>query len=137
MDINNKNIVIFDGVCNLCNLSVKILLKLDYKKSLFYSPMQGRTTKELGIYQEKLTEKEQSILYKKSNSEIIYSRSDAIIEILNDLYPFGFIFKLFKIIPHFLRDELYKYIAKNRYKIFGKKEQCMIPSEDIKARFLP
>lgn len=137
MDINKKNIVIFDGVCNLCNLAVKILLKLDYKKSLYFSAMQGKTTKELGINQDILSEKEQSILYKKANSEIIYSRSNAVIEILNDLYPFGFIFKAFKIIPHNLRDELYKLIAKNRYKIFGKKDQCMIPTDDTKARFLP
>jgi predicted DCC family thiol-disulfide oxidoreductase YuxK len=136
LEINNKNIVVFDGVCNLCHYSVELLLRLDSKKILSFTSLQGETVKQLDIHQERLALEEQSILYKRKNSEVLYYRSDAIIEILKDLFSLGFIFSIFKLIPRFIRDGIYRYIAKNRYKLFGKKETCRIPTEEEKSRFL-
>lgn len=132
-----RNVVIFDGVCNLCNRAVDILIRLDRKAILSFAPMQGETAKEIGIHQERLAESEQSILYLKKQDDIVFYRSDAVIEIITDLFWWGKIVKVFKILPRFMRDGLYRWVAKNRYTFFGKRDTCRLPTKEEAARFLP
>jgi predicted DCC family thiol-disulfide oxidoreductase YuxK len=127
-------VILFDGVCNLCNASVQFVIKRDKKKQFFFASLQSRYAKE-NLPSEFSDEAAlQSIVLKDDDK--IKTKSSAVLTIaksLSGLWPALFIFI---IIPKFLRDWVYDFIARNRYKWFGKKDQCMIPSTELKSRFL-
>lgn len=129
----SEKIVFFDGVCNLCNEAVDRIISNDYKKQLKVAPLQGETaTKYLNSYQIKNLD---SLIFYEDGD--IFEKSTAALRIARYLdYPWGAL-SLFVIVPAFLRDPLYSLIAKNRYRLFGKKETCRLPSESEKQRFLP
>jgi predicted DCC family thiol-disulfide oxidoreductase YuxK len=127
-------IVLFDGVCNLCNSSVQFILKRDKQKKFVFGSLQGSAGQ---------------LLLKKYNlpadnfhsfvlieGEKVYTQSTAALRITKHLKRgwqllFGFI-----IVPKFLRDAVYKWIARNRYKWFGKRDTCRVPTPEEKGRFL-
>ncbi len=127
-------IVLFDGVCNFCNSSVNFIIRHDKKAHFKFAPIQSDVGKALC---EKLAidvQKIDSIILIENDQFAV--KSSAILRItkkLNGAYPLlsGFI-----IIPVFVRDAVYDLIARNRYKWFGKKESCMIPTPDVKERFI-
>ena len=134
LDFKNKSIILFDGVCNFCNSSVNFIIKHDTKKHFLFASLQSDVAKEILLQLDKKKLIEDSIvliqdgkLYQKSTAALKISRK------LNGLYP---IIYAFTIVPLFIRDGLYDIIAKNRYKWFGKKDSCMIPSTKIKNRFI-
>lgn len=129
-----KNIIFFDGHCNLCNESVDLLIKFDKKNKFFFAPISGVTAKSFGVFKDVSAEK-LSVAYLRGEKQI-FLYSDAVIEIVVDLFLLGKLFYLFKIFPRFFRDSIYMVIARNRYKIFGKKETCRIPTEEEKGRFI-
>jgi predicted DCC family thiol-disulfide oxidoreductase YuxK len=127
-----QHIIIFDGVCNLCNSSVQFIIKRDKKARFKFLTLQSQKARELikpfGIG------KEDSVLYLREG--VLYTRSSAALHIargLDGLWPllFGFI-----IVPAFLRDAIYDWIAKKRYRWFGKRDICMVPEEGFEDRFL-
>ena len=123
-------IILFDGVCNLCNSSVQFILKRDGTGKFRFSSLQSEFSKEmLKRYNLPVDYLESIILLHNGK---IYTSSDAVIEILNHLGGFYKLFSVFKIIPKFLREPLYKFIARNRYRWFGRKDSCMVPE----ARFV-
>ena len=69
-------------------------------------------------------------------NDISFTKSDAVLEIVKDLSGYWFLFGLFKIVPKFIRDYFYDFISKNRYRFFGNKDSCMIPSKNLENRFL-
>ncbi|MCI2228138.1 DCC1-like thiol-disulfide oxidoreductase family protein [Polaribacter sp. MSW13] len=131
----NKKIILFDGICNLCNDSVLKVIKFDKKNNFVFAPLQSKTgqaiTKHLKIDTSKI---DSIILYEPGISYDI--KSTAALKIMNDFGGFWFLSKLFWIFPETFRNLIYNYIAKNRYKWFGKKESCMIPTPELKAKFL-
>ncbi len=127
-------IVLFDGVCNFCNSSVNFIIRHDKKAHFKFAPIQSQIGKVLCEKFEIDLKKIDSIILIENDQ--FYFKSSAILRItkkLNGVYPllFGFI-----IIPRFVRDAVYDLIARNRYKWFGKKESCMIPTPDVKERFI-
>ncbi len=132
---SNKKVILFDGVCNLCNDSVLKVIKYDVKNQFVFTSLQSDIGKEITEYLGVDTSKIDSIiLYEPSVA--YYIKSTAALKIMND---FGGIWKLtqvFGILPEGLRNVVYDYIAKNRYKWFGKKEACMLPSKEIQEKFL-
>lgn len=130
----NQPVILFDGVCNLCNSSVLFIIKRDPKSQFYFAPLQS----DFGNAQVKIfglpdTELESVLLIKQGK---LYQKSSAALEIvrhLNGLWPALYIFK---IIPSFLRDRLYTWVANNRYHWFGKKDACMIPTAELKSRFI-
>ncbi|HEA30977.1 MAG TPA: DUF393 domain-containing protein [Leeuwenhoekiella sp.] len=131
---SDKKIILFDGVCNLCNNAVTFVIKQDKKDIFRFASLQSDLGQELlsqfGIDPDKtdsliLITKEKA--YIKSNAALRIARS------LSGGYPLLF---TFLILPEFLRNGVYDYIALNRYKWFGKKESCMIPNLELKAKFL-
>lgn len=130
-----KRIIFFDGVCNLCNGFVSFMVKIDKKAKFHFAPIQGEMAKKNNLDFSELAEEEQSIVYIDADNSS-YQRSDAVIQIFCDLLPLGKIFLILKLIPRPLRDGIYKFVAKNRYKIFGKKMSCRITSPLEKERFL-
>ncbi|PKQ44010.1 thiol-disulfide oxidoreductase DCC family protein [Confluentibacter flavum] len=132
---NNKKLILFDGVCNLCNASVQYIIKHDRKNMFLFAALQS----EIGKYIIKAyhidTNKTDSILLYTPKKGIDY-KSTAALKIASHLgFPIN-VMSVFLIIPAFIRNWVYDYIAKNRYKWYGKKESCMIPTPKLKSKFL-
>lgn len=130
-----KKIILFDGICNLCESSVLFVIKHDKKDIFRFVPLQSDLGKEIvkhiGLNSKHI---DSVILYEPGIS--YYYKSAAAIEIARDLGGFFHLGTIFKIIPNGLRNLLYDYIAKNRYSWYGQKNSCMIPTAEIKSKFL-
>jgi len=126
--------VLYDGLCNLCTGSVKFVLKRDKKNKFKFAALQsGAGIKLCQQYQIDLQSIDSIILIRGGK---VYVKSSAILEILKEL-PAGWkILSLGVICPQFLRDWIYNLVAKNRYRIFGKRAECFLPSKDIIDKFL-
>ena len=125
-------VVFFDGVCNLCQHSVRYLLKHDKKKVLKFASLQGQYAKKT-LNTEHLKNLESLLFY---NKKTIYKKSDAVLELCKFLGGWHKLFLVGYSLPPFLRNGLYSFIAQNRYRWFGKQDHCMIPTKDIQDRFL-
>mgnify|MGYP000630686274 CR=1 FL=1 len=131
MSNKNQRIVLFDGVCGLCNAWVNFILKRDSKGSFKFAPLQGEYASQ--VAPEQSTDLK-SIVYVCSGRK--YTKTGAVLRILRDLGGVWRIFWVFWLIPSFIRDFFYSIVASNRYRIFGQKETCRIPSAGEKERFL-
>ncbi len=126
-----KNIILFDGVCNLCNNTVNLIIRKDKRRKFYFSSLQSDIGQH---YQSLLGHQVDSILYIREGQ--ILSKSNAALYIAKDLgFPWSFLF-IFKIIPTFLRNLCYDFIAKYRYKWFGKQDSCRMPTEAERKRFI-
>lgn len=130
----NKMVVLFDGVCNLCNSSVQFILKHDKKSQFLFASLQGtygqEQLKRLGLSQENFNS-----FMLLENGEL-YSKSTGALRMLKHLGKGWQLLYVFIIVPKFIRDGVYSIIANNRYRWFGKKEACWLPTPDLKKRFL-
>ncbi|MEZ4804036.1 MAG: DCC1-like thiol-disulfide oxidoreductase family protein [Bacteroidia bacterium] len=127
-----KPIVFFDGYCNLCSSSVQWIIKNDLNNTFQFAPLNGETAKK--IIEDEDILKEDSIILFLNNK--FYLRSTAVLKIAAKLkYPSRFL-SVFLIVPVFIRNWVYQIVARNRYKWFGKKEVCWIPSEELNIKFL-
>jgi len=133
---NNKQLILFDGVCNLCNSSVLFVIKRDYKEKFLFAPLQSHIGRQV-IKKFKIdTEETDSILlYNPIKDKLSYKSTAALLTAKHLGFPTNFL-AIFLILPAFLRNWVYNYIAKNRYKWYGKKDACMIPTPELKAKFL-
>lgn len=134
MSFENKKIIFFDGYCYLCDGFIQFVMKVQNKNkdSIFFSPIQGVTAGYL--IGTEYTQNISSIVYYKNN--VSFTESSAVIEILFDASHFYFWIKILKLIPGFIRDSIYKHVAKNRYKWFGKSDVCRLPTPEEKKFFL-
>jgi predicted DCC family thiol-disulfide oxidoreductase YuxK len=131
----NKKIILFDGICNLCNSAVTIVIKQDKKNTFLFAAIQSKKGKEIIDYLEiDIAKIDSIILYEPGVSYEV--KSNAALKIMNDFGQFWQLTKLLWVFPKSLRNQVYDFIAKNRYKWFGKKESCMIPTNDLKSKFL-
>src|SRR5215831_3495611 len=127
-------IVLFDGVCNLCNSSVQFIIKRDKKKKFLFGSLQGKAGQQyLEKYQLPTSTFNSFMLIE---GEKLYTRSTAALKMLKHLGGIWSLFYCLIIIPPFIRDAVYNLIAKNRYRWFGKKEACWVPTPDLRSRFL-
>lgn len=131
----SKKIVLFDGVCNLCNDAVQRIIKHDKKDVFRFASLQSDFGKKL-VEERGLDPEEIDSIILIEPGVAYYRKSTAALEISRDLSGGYSLLKHFLIIPENLRDGIYDFIAKNRYKWFGKKDQCMIPTPELKAKFL-
>lgn len=130
----NKSVVFFDGVCVLCNASVQFILKRDGKQYFYFATLQSDVAKQFLLHvPENILKKDSIILWDKGK---IYTESAAALKIGVHLNGFWKASQVLWIVPPFIRDWVYRWIAKNRYKWFGVKDQCMMPDQNIKHRFL-
>ena len=132
---NDKKIILFDGVCNLCNSAVQFLIKRDKKDAFRFVSLQSELGKSILENLKINTFDLDSIILYESDGTYFY-KSDAVIEIARILEGWFYILIIFKILPLKIRNQLYDFVAKNRYKWFGKRENCMLPSEHLKSKFL-
>lgn len=129
-----SSIILFDGVCNLCNSLVIFLIKRDRKNVFKFTALQSPQGQQILKKHELKTDAFDSfVLYQK---DTIYQKSSAGIRVLSKLGGLWSLFKIFLIVPRPIRDFVYSIIAKNRYNWWGKKDQCMIPTPELQKKFL-
>ena len=126
-----KRVILFDGVCGLCNLWVDFILKRDRRDVFRFAPLQGEFANQIDP---KTSQSLDSVVYLVSGKR--YYRTGAILRILRDLGGIWSIVWLFWIVPYFLRDPLYALLARNRYRIFGKREVCRLPKPHERDKFI-
>lgn len=129
-----ENIILFDGVCNLCNASINFIIDRDPQSHFRFAALQSEAGQALlERYNQKNSDFDSIVLLKDGR---IYQKSDAALEIargMNGLWSWLYVFK---ILPRFLRNALYDFIARNRYRWFGRMDACRIPTPELRARFL-
>ena len=127
-------ILLFDGVCNLCNASVQWILKRDRKGVFRFAALQSDTGQQI-LHQHGLSSEHFDTVV-LALGDRIFLRSDAPLEIVRRLGGLWGLLYFFKIFPRPLRDAIYNFVARNRYRWFGRREECMLPKPEWKDRFL-
>ena len=131
----NKKLILFDGVCNLCNNAVLKIIRQDKNDIFLFTSIQSNVgnniINELGIDISKI---DSIVLYIPGGNYFI--KSEAVFKIANEFKGAWKIIQIFRIFPDFLNNLFYDFVARNRYRWFGKKEECMIPSEKLNSKFL-
>lgn len=126
-------IILFDGVCNLCNNSVKFIIKRDTSGYFKFASLQGETGQRLLKKHSLNYDLNSFVLIEK---EKVYIKSSAALRVCSKLGGAWRILSIFRFLPPLFRDFLYDIVAKNRYKWFGKEESCILPLPKWKQRFL-
>ena len=131
----HKKIILFDGVCNLCNSAINYVIDKDKKDEFRFLALQSDLGKELreylGITHDNL---DSIILY--SPEEAYYIKSTAALKIIRRFSGLWKTVLIFNIIPVKIRDYIYDFVAKNRYQWYGKQQQCRIPTPELESKFL-
>jgi len=130
----DKQIVLFDGVCNLCDRVVQIIIRRDSNDVFRFLPLQSELGAEvmshIGV---DIGRTDSIVLYRPGAGYFL--KSDAALEIAKSI-GFPVLPAVMGVFPKKIRDKIYDYVARNRFKWYGRKDQCMIPTPEIKARFL-
>jgi predicted DCC family thiol-disulfide oxidoreductase YuxK len=134
IDTSGKIVILFDGVCNLCNGAVQFIIKRDKTSKFLFASLQSdfgqSQLQKFGLDPSEL----HSIISLENGK--FYERSEAALKIASGLAQPWPMLGVFRILPRFFRDWVYDLISKNRYKMFGKTESCMIPTPELKERFV-
>ena len=131
---DDSRTVLFDGICHLCNAAVRFIIKRDPEGVFRFAPMQSDIGRALiEKYHGSGFEPDTILLIKNG---VCHEGSDAVLEILKELPRCGFRYRVLKLTPKPVRDALYKMAADNRYRLFGRRERCLVPTDDIRSRFL-
>ena len=129
-----KPVIFFDGVCGMCNAFVDLMLRADHKHIFLFAPLQGSTAlamlPPLGN-----DAREWSMIYVDEAG--VHNQSNASLEVYRRLGGIWGMLGLLRFVPRWLRNPVYRLIARNRYRWFGKKDACRIPSKEEQLRFLP
>ena len=128
-----RRIILFDGVCNFCNSSVQFIIKRDTKGLFKFSSLQSQIGEQL-LDENKIPNNLDSFIYLEGDK--VYDRSTAVLKVCKGLKGLWKLLYVFIVVPKPIRDMVYSYFAKNRYKWFGKRDACMIPTPEQRERFL-
>ena len=131
----DKKIVLFDGVCNLCNSAVTFIIENDKKDVFRFASLQSEIGRKL-VEDRGMDPEELDSIVLIDPGVAYYRKSTAALEISRELSGGYSLLKNFLFIPESLRDGIYNFVANNRYKWYGKKESCMIPTPELKSKFL-
>lgn len=126
--------VFFDGVCNLCNMTVDFLIKADHQDLFRYGPLQGKTAQD--VLPQNLREPLSTLVAFDTETKEIFTESDAVLYIVRFLGMPWSLLGITSFIPKNIRDSIYRWVSKNRYQIFGQRKTCRLPSEKERSLFL-
>lgn len=129
-----KNVIFFDGVCGLCNRFVDFVMSIDDDSEFLFSPLQGEFARKV-LPSQYVTDMKSVVLLK--NNKELYTQSNAVIEILKEIGGIWSLARVANILPQGILDKAYDMVAENRYDLFGKKEECRIPTADERSKFIP
>ena len=129
----DRPIIVFDGLCNLCSSSVRFILKNDHVGRILFAPLQSKLGARLLLAND--IDPGDAVSFLLIKNEQAYTQTDAVLEIVKHLGTWKWL-SVFRIVPRPLRDSLYRLVARNRYRWFGKRESCFVPSKAQKERFL-
>ncbi len=127
-------VILFDGVCNFCNSAVNFVIKRDKKGIIKFAPLQSDEGMKLLAQYNLPSQDMRSFIFIENNQ--CFTRSTAALRVCRYLDPLWQLMYGFIIVPRFIRDGIYDWTAKNRYKWFGQKSKCMVPTPEIQSRFL-
>jgi predicted DCC family thiol-disulfide oxidoreductase YuxK len=133
--METKSVVLFDGVCNFCNGTVRFIIDRDPAARFAFAPLQSEVGRELLSKHGYAAAVDPDTVLLVEDGHV-YDRSTAALRIARGLRGPTRLLSAFVIVPRFLRDAFYRLVAKNRYRWFGKSEQCMVPSPAVRSRFL-
>ncbi len=126
-------IVFYDGYCSLCSTSVDWLVRFDRLGELKFASLQGQTAAKLLV--QKLGPLDfDTVIYLKDDK--LYERSAAVLHILSDIGGFWGVSKMLLCVPELIRDLVYNFVAKNRYRVLKKRDSCRLPTPEEAGRFL-
>ena len=129
-----KSIILFDGVCNLCNGFVNFIIKRDRKNHFHFGSLQSAKGQELlRLHHYKATDLSTVVLLENGH---MFIQSSAVLRIATRLGGVWILLKVFYIIPAFIRDPVYSLVARHRYRLFGQRDACMIPTPELNSRFI-
>ena len=128
-----SSIVLFDGVCNFCNSAVNFIIRHDRANRFKFTPLQSDTGRELRAKYNIGENVDSVVLIEEGRA---YAQSTAGLRIARGLGGVWSLAYVFIVVPTVIRDFFYKTFAKNRYRLFGKKEMCMMPTADVRERFV-
>jgi len=136
---NSNPIVLYDGVCGLCNHLVQFLLKRDKRDRFRFASLQSEFAQAVMIRHGVDPHDLDTVYVIKDHNqptETLLARSDAILYMLKQLGGIWSVAGVGRVLPRTLRDAIYKIVARNRYRVFGKHESCMLPAPEHRAKFL-
>jgi predicted DCC family thiol-disulfide oxidoreductase YuxK len=139
-NMKGKLLVLFDGVCGLCDRTIQMLLEEDRSHVLRFAPLQGSTAAEVFTRHPEVKKGPESLIFVKGfgeASERVYVQSEGVLRIFDALGGFWRVVSWLRVIPGAVRNAVYAWIARNRYTWFGKYDECQIPSAETRTRFLP
>ena len=128
-----SSVVLFDGVCNFCNGAVNFIIRHDDKKKFKFAPLQSDAGTELRTKYGISDDVDSIVLIENDRAYLHSTAGLRIWKGIGGIWSFAYVFI---IVPAFVRDYLYKLFAKNRYRLFGRTEACMLPTPDVRERFL-
>lgn len=131
--MSNSKLILFDGVCNLCNGFVQFVIKYDTQQQFIFGSLQSAKAQQL-LQQHGISQNLKTVVL--IDDDVVYYKSDAALRIIKQLkFPIKLLY-VFAIVPKFIRNWVYSMVATYRYKIFGKKDACMVPTPELKSRFI-
>jgi predicted DCC family thiol-disulfide oxidoreductase YuxK len=129
-----KPIIFFDGVCGMCNKFVNVILKADHKRQFLFAPLQGETARQL-LPPLPTKPEDWSLIY--LDEEGVHDQAYASLQIYRRLGGVWWLLSLGRFLPRFVLKPVYRLIARNRYKWFGRQAECRLPTAEEQERFLP
>ena len=132
--MNSEKIILFDGVCNLCNSTIQKVIEKDSKNQFKFASLQSEFGQKF-LEKNKLSQTDFNSMILMEGDKF-YTQSDAALRIGKELSGIYKLSGLFFIFPKFLRNSVYNWVAKNRYKWFGKQESCWLPTPELQEKFI-
>lgn len=132
---HDKHIILFDGVCNLCNGAVNTVIDADDQNKFLFSSLQSQVADNL-LSEVAIDPKELDSIVLVTKDGQIYQKSDAALKVMTEIGGLWSLAVVFKVIPRWIRDRVYNVVAKNRYRWFGKQDECRLPTADLRRRFI-
>jgi len=140
LNLKGRILVLFDGVCGLCDRTIQTLLEEDRSQVLTFAPLQGETAAKIFAKYPNLLKGPESLVFVRDyggKDEEVFTQSSGVLRIFDAIGGFWRVISWFLVVPLIVRNAVYGWIARNRYKWFGKFDACQIPSPETRARFLP
>ena len=134
----SSDLILYDGVCGLCNWSVRFIIRHDSKQEFLFAPLQGETAKRYaaGVPDDGTFRSLILIRLFRTDAATVHLKSEAILLILDSLGGVWWVLSWFRVLPKGILDWIYDLIARNRYRWFGKYDACPVPPPVIRSRFL-